>query len=153
MAELPFDAATGDIDPRQAAETVLRTYEHDDRWLDAFAEHLDRRRAGESLGRVLDAWGLSQSDAARMFGVSRQAVAKWVASGVPAERSEAIADLAAATDLLVQHLKRDRIAAVVRRPMGTQGERSLVDLLRAQNTQEVLSCCRAMFDFASAQGG
>ena len=33
----------------------------------------------------------------------------------PAERAEAVAALAAATDLLDHHLKRERIAAVVRR--------------------------------------
>ena len=50
----------------------------------------------QSLGRVLNLWDLSQAEAARLFGVSRQAVSKWVAKGPPAERTESIADLAAA---------------------------------------------------------
>lgn len=151
MPEIRFDAAAIDLDPRQAADAIFRTHEDDDRWLDAFSEQLDRRRAGESLGRVLGVWGLNQSDAARLFSVSRQAVAKWMASGVPSERSEAVADLAAATDLLVRHLKRDRIAAVVRRPMEARRGQSLMDLLQKQQTREVLTCCRSMFDFADAQ--
>jgi hypothetical protein len=44
------------------------------------------------------------------------AVSKWLEQGVPAERVETVADLAAATDLLVRYLQRDRIPAVVRRP-------------------------------------
>ena len=64
----------------------------------------------------MDVWDLSQAAAARRFHVSRQAFAKWLRQGAPAERATAVADLAAATDLLVRHLKRDRIPAVVRRP-------------------------------------
>jgi len=60
--------------------------------LDEFAEHLDRHRAEQSLARTLAVWGLSQSEAARLFDVSRQAVSKWLDSGVPAERGEAVAD-------------------------------------------------------------
>ena len=44
------------------------------------------------------------------------AVSKWLEQGGPAERVETVADLAAATDLLVRYLQRDRIPAVVRRP-------------------------------------
>ena len=53
--------------------------------------------------------GLSQAEAARLFGVSRQALAKWVHHGIPSDRVRAVSDLAAATDLLVHYLKRDRI--------------------------------------------
>ena len=41
-------------------------------------------------------------DAARAFGISRQAVSKWFANGVPADRADTIADLGAATDLLLK---------------------------------------------------
>ena len=120
-------------------------------WLDEFAEYLDRCRAGRSLARTLAVWGLSQSETARLFGVSRQAVSKWIDAGVPVERSEAVADLAAATDLLVHYLKRDRIAAVVRRPVARMSDRSLVDLLADGQTREILATCREMFAFERVQ--
>jgi hypothetical protein len=70
--------------------------------------------------------------------------------GIPSERVRAIGDLAAATDLLVRHLKRDRIPAVVRRPAAALGGQSLVDLLADFRAREVLDACRSMFDFDRA---
>jgi len=139
------------LEPVEAAKTILDAHPGDSNWLDEFSELLDRRRAGRALARILEVWGLSQSDAGRLFGVTRQAVSKWLVSGVPADRAEAIGDLAAATDLLVRHLKRDRIPAVVRRSAPALGGRSLVDLLAVSRTGEVLEACRSMFDFGRAQ--
>ncbi len=66
---------------------------------------------------------------------------------MPPERAGAVADLAAATDLLVHHLKRDRIPAVVRRPIPALDGVSLVDLLARGDTRAVLAACRDMFRF------
>ena len=141
-----------DLDPREAAATLVARRRDDRGWLDEFAASLDRHRAAQSFARVLSAWDLSRSEAARYFGVTRQALSKWLRQGVPAERAEAVADLAAATDLLVHHLKRDRIPAVVRRPAPQLGNRSLLDLLAAGDTRAVLEACRAMFRFEEAHG-
>ena len=86
----------------------------------------------DAFTRTTETWDLSQAEAARLFGVSRQAVGKWRRHGVPRERAGAVADLAAATDLLVRHLKRDRIPAVVRRPIPALDGVSLVELLGAR---------------------
>src|SRR4051812_40895342 len=84
--------------------------------LERVSVRLERLRAVHPLDRVMQAWDLSHADVARMFSLSRQAIAKWLNIGVPAERVTAVADMAAATDLLQHHLKPDRIPAVVRRP-------------------------------------
>jgi len=139
-----------EMEPRRAAAMVAAAHELDGSWLDEFAEHLDRHLAGQSLTRTLRVWGLSQAETGRLFGVSRQAVSKWIDRGVPAERAEAIADLAAATDLLVHHLERDRIPAVVRRPARALGGRSLIDLVAEGDTRAVLKACRDMFAFERA---
>ena len=94
---------------------------------------------------------MSQSDPARVFGVSRQAIGKWLATGVPTERATTIADLSAATDILVRHLTRDRIPAVVRRPAANLGGRSLLDLVAAGDAGAALEACQAMFAFERAQ--
>jgi hypothetical protein len=135
---------------RAAAETLVARHEDDPEWLDAFAEAFERHRAGYALGGILRVWDLNQSEAGRLFGVTRQAVAKWLRRGVPAERSEQVADLAAATDLLVRHLKRERIPAVVRRKAAALGDRSLLDLVAAGDTRRVLERTRAMFAFGDA---
>ena len=138
------------LGPEEAAAQVYMAHRHKAAWLDVFAESLGRRRAGESLAQVLQAWGLSQAEAARLLGVSRQAVGKWLQQGAPADRAAAFADLAAATDLLVRYLKRDRIPAVVRRPVPSRGGVSLLDLLAQGDTSTVLVVCRDMFQFERA---
>lgn len=138
------------LDPKTAAERLLAAHADESAWLDAFAEHLDRQRNAEALDRILTVWNLSQADAARAFGVTRQAISKWLNHGVPPERATAIADLAAATDLLVHHIKRDRIPAVVRRDAPALGDRSLLTLLMAGDTRGILAACRAMFAFGEA---
>ncbi|MEA2001631.1 MAG: hypothetical protein U9N84_07070 [Actinomycetota bacterium] len=137
-------------DPREAAQALVGNRSSE--WLDAFSEALGRQRAGAELRRILQVWGLSQSEAARRFGVSRQAVAKWLASGVPANRVKAVADYSAATDVLVHYVKSDRIPAMVRRSAPALGESSLLDLLGAGRHRDLLEACRAMFDFSRVQG-
>lgn len=143
--------AVSKLEPEEAVDRLL---EHrgpgDDGWLDRFAEHLDRRRSGRSLERTLSVWGLSQSEAARLFGVSRQALGKWLERGPPVDRARTVADLAAATDLLVHYLKRDRIPAVVRRGNAATRNRSLLDLLGAGESSTILAVCRDMFRFDRA---
>lgn len=143
-------AAYSVSDPREAAEHLVDT--HSAAWLDVFSEELQRQRAGGELRRILQVWGLSQSEAARRFGVSRQSVAKWLASGVPASRVATIADLSVATDLLEHYLKRERIPGVVRRTAAALDDRSLLDLLETGDHRAVVKGCRAMFDFSRAQG-
>jgi len=145
-----MSAAAAPLDPKRAAEALFAAHKDERAWLDSFAEYLDRKRAGHALARVHEVWGLSQADSARLFGVSRQAVGKWLDQGVPVDRAEAIADLGAATDLLIRYLKRDRIPAVVRRPIAPPVGMSLLDLLARGKTRELLAACRAMFAFENA---
>jgi transcriptional regulator with XRE-family HTH domain len=138
-------------DPRDAADLIARLQARDGDWLDIFSEQLDRRRSAHALANTLALWGLSQSEAARLFGVSRQAIGKWLSDAPPAERLALIADLAAATELLVRYLKRDRIPAVVRRPIPARGGLSMLDVLRAGEARSLPALCREMFDFERAQ--
>ena len=140
------------LGPEEAAERIFRAHRHEGAWLDAFTESLDRRRACDSFARTIAVWNLSQAEAARLFGVSRQAVGKWLRQGVPPERTGAASDLAAATDLLVRHLKRDRIPAVVRRPIPALDDLSLMDLLVQGDTRALLAVCRDMFRFERVPG-
>lgn len=135
-------------DPRRLAREIVDAAEADPTWLDVFAETLDRRRSGDQLGRILSVWDLTQAEVGRLFGVSRQAVSKWLRTGVPTDRVDAVTDLAAATDVLVHYLKRERIPAVVRREAPALGGRSLLSLVAEDRTDEVLRMCREMFDVA-----
>ena len=138
--------------PEAVAEQIVKAHGAKSSWLDTFAEELAKRRAGQDLSRILSAWGLSASAAARIFGVSRQAFSKWLKRGVPEERLETVSVLSAATDLLVRHIKRDRIPAVVRRPAAALGGDSLLEMAKKGQSREVLTACRWMFDFGKAHG-
>jgi len=137
-----------ELAPGEAARVLIRNA--DETWLSELQRSLDRHRAHADLDRILAIWGLSQSDAAKLFHVTRQAIGKWRTQGVPAGRVETLADLAAATDLLVSHLKRDRIPGVVRRPSDRLGGMSLLELVAAGRSREVLLGCREMFRFGDA---
>src|SRR5438034_43276 len=146
MARAQAAAWTTEERPEHAAARLVTA--RDPEWVARFAAELDRRRNADELARVLSVWGLSQADVARMFGVSRQAVTKWLAGGTPPDRAVAIADLAAATDLLVRYLRRERIPAVVRRPAAVTGGATLVELAGTEPAR-ALAAVRAMFDFAA----
>jgi hypothetical protein len=120
-------------------------------WLRALTDDLDRQLRIAPLDRWLGLWGLSDADGARAFGVSRQAVGKWRRTGVPSHRAPAVADLAAATDILDRKVKRERIPAVVRRSAPALGRRSLYDLACEGRHTEVLAAVREMFDLRRIQ--
>ncbi|HZI98048.1 MAG TPA: hypothetical protein VFD41_11050 [Actinomycetales bacterium] len=141
-------ALTAGLDPDQLAEVVAT--ERDTAYVDALRLALARQQP--ALQRLRQVWELSTVELAAMFGVSRQAVARWLERGVPRDRRPAVADMMAATDLLVRHLRGDRIPAVVRRPMPAYGGRSLVELAASDRREQVLPAVRAMFAFERAVG-
>ncbi|GBD84861.1 hypothetical protein BMS3Abin02_01255 [bacterium BMS3Abin02] len=138
-----------DLSPADAAERILE--EADEDWARRFVAAFDRRLRTGPLDRFLELWDLSQSAAARIFGVSRQAFSKWLTGSPPASRAAAIADLAAATEILDRYVKRERIPAVVRRPAPVLGDRSLLELASDGQTRDVLEAVRAMFDLRRVQ--
>jgi len=136
--------------PRQVAERLV-AQAPDEAWLRALTDDLDRRLRTSPLERLLTLWRLSAAEAARAFGVSRQAVSKWRRDGVPPERARVLADLATATDLLDRYVKRERIPAVVRRPAPDLGDRSLYDLACEGRHAEVSEAVARMFDLRRVQ--
>lgn len=141
--------ALAQLDPKQAAQRLVEE-QSDATWLASFAAELDRRLAPDQLARVMALWKLSRSELGRLFGVSRQGVTKWLDEGVPAERVEQVADLTAMNDLLVRYLKRDRIAAVVRRAAPNLGGVSLLDLVATGRSDKALAATQQMFSFGDA---
>ncbi len=144
-------AARLDVEPEILAARIADVHADDQDWLDRFQSALGRNRSGAELQRILVVWRLSKADAARLFGVTRQAVQKWTLEGVPPERLTAVGDLAAATDLLLRYLRPDRIPTVVRRPFDDAGGRTLLELA-GEDPAVALAHTRAMFDVSRAQG-
>jgi predicted transcriptional regulator len=120
-------------------------------WLREVADELDRAVRTSPLERLTMLWGLSNAEAARMFGVSRQAFSRWLANGIPSERAAAVADLDAATNLLSQKLKRERIPAVVRRTAPSLMDKSLYQIACEGRHREVRDAVTTMFDLQRIQ--
>lgn len=120
-------------------------------WLRDLTDELDRRIRAAPIERIATLWGLSGAEVGRMFGVTRQAVSKWSQAGVPASRARAVADLAAATDLLDRRIKRERIPAVVRRRAPNLGGLSLYETACRGEHRAVLEAVRRMLDLRRVQ--
>ena len=137
-----------DLDPREAASRLLAG--KDDRWISELTDELLRRKRGRELERVASVWQLSRRELGELFGVSRQAVTKWLDTGVPSDRAEQVADVQAITDLLERYLKRERIPAVVRRAAPKLEGTSLLELVRTGRAHDALLLTRAMLTFTDA---
>ncbi|HET8971445.1 MAG TPA: hypothetical protein VFN19_10320 [Candidatus Nanopelagicales bacterium] len=134
------------LPPAEAAGLLAR--DADESWAREFLRQFERAVGEEpELERVMAGWAVSAASVARMFGVSRQAVAKWRAAGqVPADRALTLGDLAAATDVLERYVRPERIAAVVRRPAELLGGGTLLALAESGDSAEVRRQVAAMFD-------
>jgi hypothetical protein len=137
-------AALRRLDPATAALAVSR--DADDAWTMEFLRVLESRVRTRPLERLMATWDLSAAATGRVFGVSRQAVAKWRGSGVPDDRAVALADLAAATDVLERYVRLDRIPAVVRRKSDLLGGMSLLELAEAGRYDDVRRGAATMLD-------
>lgn len=113
---------------------------------------LARRLHTHTLGTILETWQLSNADAARIFGVSRQAVAKWLSGGVPPDRLETLYDLQTVTDLLLRRIRPERIPVVVRRKADLLDGRSLLELAQEVPSDVLRDKARHMFDLRRVVG-
>ena len=123
----------------------------DDAWVRSLIDALDRELRAAPLDRLMKLWDLSNSGAARVFGVSRQAFSKWLDSGVPADRVDDVMRVDTITDLLDRYVKRERIPAVVRRPAERLAGETLLEALQAGRYRETADAVAAMFDLRRVQ--
>jgi hypothetical protein len=113
-----------------AKEVVLRTGGDAD-MLRRIVDRLDHQLNASALQRTVRLWDISGTQLGEMFAISRQAASKWLTEGAPAGRRDQVAMLGQATDLLDQWVKRERIPAVVRRPVEVLDGRTRLDVALA----------------------
>ena len=141
-------AALTAADPERAAAALVTA---DAEVAGRLAQFLERHLSAEPLDRFERVWQLSSSQAAAVFGVSRQAYAKWRSGGTPADRRVDVQLADQATATLLAHVKVDRIPVVVRRPSAALGGRSLLDVARANDLQAVRDEVASLFDLRRVQ--
>ena len=120
-------------------------------WVRDLVDALDREVRTGPLMRLISLWDLSNAGAARIFGISRQAFSKWLVAGPPADRADDVAAVDNITSLLDRYVKRERIAAVVRRPAPSFGDLSIIERLEKGSYAETADLVRSTFDLRRIQ--
>jgi hypothetical protein len=128
-----------------AQEVLLRAGGNAD-ILRRIVDRLDHELNASPLQRTVRLWDISATQLGQMFGISRQAASKWLLDGAPASRRDQVAVLGRATDLLDQWVKRERIPAVVRRPVEVLGGRTRLEVALAGEFDVLLAELRDTFD-------
>lgn len=137
------------VAPDELANELYDSADSD--WVRDLVDALDRRVRTEPLVRLTSLWDLSNAAAARMFGVSRQAFSKWLATGPPGNRTDDVATVDDITMLLDRYVKRERIPAVVRRRSAGFGDQSIIERLEAGDYSETADLVRSTFDLRRVQ--
>lgn len=102
------------------------------------------------LLKVQELLGLTATELARLFGVSRQAATAWLDQGAPSARLPKLHTVLTIAELLERQLKKGRLPAVIRKPAAVYDSLSILDMIAADRQDEVLAETRRSFDWASA---
>jgi DNA-binding XRE family transcriptional regulator len=97
--------------------------------------------------RAREAFDLSKTELAELFGVSRQAVDRWIETGVPGDRQEKLSAMLSLADLLERKLKPGRLPGIARRPADAYDGETMLALIRDDRHQELLDKVRASFEW------
>lgn len=137
------------LEPSEMARRLADSADAD--WLRSLVDALDREVRTEPLERLGALWDLSNAAAARVFGISRQAYAKWIDRGPPADRVDDVAAVDDITRILDKYVKRERIPAVVRRPSPRLEGRSIIERLESGDYETTAAMVAETFDLRRVQ--
>ncbi len=101
------------------------------------------------LDEIQAAFGLTKTELGRLFGVSRQAVDQWRARGVPSNRQQKTAAIAATADLLSHQLRAERLPGIARRPAPAYAGLTMLQMIERDRHLELLEQVRTAFDWAA----
>ena len=105
--------------------------------------------AGSALRSLLSSWQLSTAEAARLFGVTRQAMQQWLEGGVPAARHPKVLAVLRIADLLSRNIQPERIPGIVRSPASGFDAATMLQLIAQDRHQELLDSVARSFDWAA----
>ena len=111
------------------------------------AQELQREQS--DLERAQDVFGLSVTELAGLFGVTRQAAGLWLTGGPPASRRAKAAAVAAISDILARRIKPARIPGIARRSAAEYGGKTMLELIAADRHEWLLESVRRSFDYAA----
>jgi hypothetical protein len=108
----------------------LRTWKLDRDAILAAHERVYQRAGEHDLAMIAATFQTSPPEIGQLFGgISRQAVGKWLESGVPSNRLAEVGRVADVARRLRQTFRRERIPAIVRQPNPGLDEKSVLEVL------------------------
>jgi hypothetical protein len=116
----------------------------------AYASAPAARADAAALRRVAEVFQLDGQGLADVFRVRRQAVDQWFQRGVPAERQAKLASSFALAELLARKLRAGSVPGVARTAARAYGDRTMLQMLAADEHDALLADVRASFDWASS---
>ena len=135
--------------PHQCVRARPDIDEHRFGWfMKSIAEVEYEQERSSPLRRAMTTLSLTSSDVARLMGVKRQAVDKWLLAGPPADRCRKVAAIAEVADILRYRLREGLPAAVARRPADAYGGRTMLELIEADEHEWLLGSVKESFDYA-----
>jgi hypothetical protein len=142
-------AAVAGLEPLPAAGSPLPHWDADDAALARFSHTVLAAAAEPELARIMRVLGLTQTEAAALFGVRRQAVAQWLDAGIPSARAAKVTVVARTADLLDRMLVADRIPGIARTSAPAYGGRTMLEMIANEDHEELLDLVAASFDWAA----
>lgn len=137
--------------PSEACTPLVAVLELEDRHVASFERVVDRvvDSSVSPLEEVVQTFDLSHTDAGRLFGVSRQVIAQWLAQGVAADRQASVVSVAQTATLLRHYLAPERIPGIARKPAERYGGRSMLDMIADGDYERLRELTRDSFDWAA----
>lgn len=102
----------------------------------------------DPLDRVAVLFDLTDTDLAKLFGVSRQRVAQWRRDGVPLAHQPKLNTIARIADVLERNLLAERIPGIVRTAASAFGKRTLLEQIAADHHEDALARVEDSFNWA-----
>lgn len=108
------------------------------------------RKSAPPIARAKELFGLSSAEVADLFGVSRQAVMQWEASGeIPAARRSKLNNLLAVGEIFERKLRPERLPLVARKPASDYGGLTMLEMVRHDRDAELLEITELAFDWST----
>lgn len=107
------------------------------------------RNSTTPLRRAMTTLDLSSGAFADLMGVTRQAVDKWLSSGPPPQRLPKIGTVVEIADILRYRLREGMAPIVARRNAAAYDDRTMLDLIAADEHQWLLRDIEKMFDYST----
>lgn len=107
-----------------------------------------REDAASPLAELQTMFDLDNTETARLFGVTRQAIGDWLKRGVPADRTEKLVTMIQVGRFLGPRLRPGLLPGVARKPADAYGRRSMLEAMAAGDHEAVLDITRRSLDWS-----